>query len=670
MAKTQDGRDGSEEGCTAKGKDICGNIAFPKHWTVFTPLERSAPLLPSETLGIIPETITVDGKTLKAQRVLSTRNQFDFRNLFGSRNDPEAFSPEYFEKTAYVFVPLKTKSETEVTLGLGGDYCIQAWVNGDPILGDTEVEDLHAPASIGDFKTTVKLKAGVNVLAVRFIAGKGSAVLALGGPRELRAGGFRSILTDPFLTDPRWSRSNLRAKPGTKPAVDIGSRRELFIDDFLVDRMTGSAERRLHHPIPREVALQFGDKGKPWDGICCGYNSIVQDGGLIRMYYKGTMPGGSGADEAEDQVCCIAESTDGIHFTRPELGLHEFNGSKRNNIVWHGTSGHNFTPFIDSNPDAPEDQRFKAIAYYPGAGGLGAFGSPDGIHWRLLVDRRVITVKVGYGFDSQNLAFWDPLRNLYVCYSRNNNGGLRRIATCTSKDFINWTESVLVQYTDERQEHMYINTILPYFRAPHVYIGMPARFIPCRTKVLEHPEVGVSDAILISSRDGLLFERWEEGFLRPVPELEVWTDRNNYPAWGMLQTSPEEIGLYWTEHTRHPGNRLRRGTIRTDGFVSVHAGGRDVGEMLTRPLIFTGGQLEVNYATSAAGTVLFELCDERGKPFKGFSLTDSEVLFGNEIEHRVQWHGAGNLAALAGKPVRLRVRLHDADLYSFRFNMI
>ena len=658
MAKTQDGRNGSAEDCAATVKDICGDIDFPKHWTVFAPLERSAPTLHRETLCSIPETIKVAGKTLKAQRVASTWNQFDFQPFFGERHDPAAF-----EKTAYVFVPLKAKMETEVTLGLGGDYWLQAWVNGEPILGDTEVEDQQCPPSIGDIKVKVSLKAGANVLAVRFIAGKASSVLALGGPRELRAGDFRSILSDLFLNDARWARHELRARPGTKPIADIGSRRELFIDDFLIDGLTGSAERRLHHPIPREVVLACGQNGKPWECNCCGYYAIVQDGDRIRMYYTA-----AATETAENQKTCVLESIDGIRFTRPELGLHEFNGSKRNNIVWHGPSGHNFTPFRDTNPAAPADQRFKAIAYHPKGGGLGAFVSADGIRWKLWVEKPIVTNEGRSGFDSQNLAFWDALRKRYVCFFRDNTGGLRRIATCTSRDFIKWTAPTLVQYKDERLEHMYINTIRPYFRAPHIYIGTPARFVVCRTKVPDHPGgSGISDAVLISSRDGLLFERWEEGFVRPVAEPEVWTERNNYPAWGMLQTSPEEISLYWTEHTRHPGCRLRRGTIRTDGFVSVHAGGRDVGEMLTRPLIFTGGQLEVNYATSAAGALLFELCDERGNPFKGFSLADSEVLFGNEIEHRVRWYGAGNLAALAGKPVRLRVRLHDADLYSFRF---
>jgi hypothetical protein len=170
----------------------------------------------------------------------------------------------------------------------------------------------------------------------------------------------------------------------------------------------------------------------------------------------------------------------------------------------------------------------------------------------------------------------------------------------------------------------------------------------------------------MSSRDGLSFERWEEAFIRAGAEPEVWTDRNNYPAWGMIETAPGELSVYWTEHYRHPTMRLRRGTIRTDGFVSLHAGG-DPGEVLTRPLIFSGDRLVVNYATDAVGWLRFELCEADGTPIEGFSLADSELLFGNEIEHEVSWRGGGDVSALAGRPVRLRVRLENADLYSLRF---
>ena len=266
------------------------------------------------------------------------------------------------------------------------------------------------------------------------------------------------------------------------------------------------------------------------------------------------------------------------------------------------------------------------------------------------------------------LAFWDTERRQYVCYylQEDPRGRLRVIWRQVSDDFLHWTDPQPVTYADDRLEHMYINTIRPYFRAPHLYIGTPARFVPRRRKVAEHPYSGVSDAVLMSSRDGLHFQRWKDAFIRAGAEPEVWTDRNNYPAWGMVQTAPDEISLYWTEHYRHPGMRIRRGTIRTDGFVSLHAGEMP-GEVLTRPLIFSGNRLVVNYATAAVGSVQVELCDEAGTPIKGYALADCEVLFGNEIEHTMVWRRKSDIGHLAGRPVRLRIRLDAADLYSIRF---
>ena len=292
------------------------------------------------------------------------------------------------------------------------------------------------------------------------------------------------------------------------------------------------------------------------------------------------------------------------------------------------------------------------------------FASPDGIHWRELLDRPAIAKGA---FDSQNLAFWDPLRGCYVDFHRMGRNGVRDIMTCTSKDFRTWTEPVFLEYADSRPEHLYTNGILPYSRAPHLYIGLPARFVPGRKKIAERKDPGVSDAVLMSSRDGLHFDRWSGAFIRPSTEPEVWTDRNNYPAWGLIETGPEELSVYWTEHYRHPGMRLRRGVIRKDGFVSLQSGG-GVGEALTRPLRFTGDRLEVNYATDATGWIRFELCAADGTPIDGFSLYDSETLFGNELEHTVTWRGGADLAGLAGKPVRLRLRLANADLYSLRFS--
>lgn len=445
-----------------------------------------------------------------------------------------------------------------------------------------------------------------------------------------------------------------KALPGDKAVYAIGQRRELFVDSFLIDSMSGGIERRLHHPDPREVVLRLD---QPWEGQSSAYFAAVRDGERVLMYYRGSVSSGS-----DGQVCCLAESHDGVNFQRVTTGLFEVNGSRDNNIVWMGVGAHNFTPFLDSNPNALADERFKAVGYSHHGKGLGVFASPDGIHWRELLDHPAIT---NGAFDSQNLAFWDPLRNCYVDFHRRGRNGVRDIMTCTSKDFRTWTEPVFLEYQDKRLEHLYTNGILPYSRAPHLYLGFPARFVPSRTKVAGREYPGISDAVLMSSRDGLNFERWSNAFIRPSTEPEVWTDRNNYPAWGLIETGPEEFSIYWTEHYRHPGMRLRRGVIRKDGFVSLQSTG-EVGEALTRPLTFSGSALEVNYATDATGWIRFELCQTDGSPIERFTLYDSEDLFGNELQHRVKWHG-GSIAGLSEQPIRLRIRMQNADLYSLRF---
>jgi len=444
-----------------------------------------------------------------------------------------------------------------------------------------------------------------------------------------------------------------KAEPGEKTMVEIGSRRELFVDSFLVDSLTGDACRQLNHPTPREVVLTFD---RPWEGAHCGYFSVVRDEKL-RIYYRGWA-------KLDGRDCtCVAGSEDGVHFTRPNVGAFEWEGSKDNNIVWMGEGCHNFTPFLDANPKAPADQRYKALASAGPNASLVPFASADGLHWRRLQEEPVITEGA---FDSQNLAFWDTLRGEYVEYHRGFKDGVRDIMTSRSADFIHWTKPEWLDYGDTPKEHLYTNAVAPYFRAPHLYLGFPCRFVPSRKKVPSHQEDGINDGVLMSSRDGLHFERWIEAFLRPSLDEKTWTDRNNYIAWGPAPTSPEEISLYWTEHYRYPDYYLRRGTIRTDGFASVHAGAQG-GEMLTRPMTFTGKRLLVNHETSAAGSLRFELCDEKGEAYPGFAMADSEILFGNEIEHEVKWEGGSDVNALAGKPVRLRVRLKDGDLYSIRF---
>ncbi|HHM12182.1 MAG TPA: hypothetical protein ENJ16_01415 [Planctomycetaceae bacterium] len=91
------------------------------------------------------------------------------------------------------------------------------------------------------------------------------------------------------------------------------------------------------------------------------------------------------------------------------------------------------------------------------------------------------------------------------------------------------------------------------------------------------------------------------------------------------------------------------------------------GELVTRPVVFEGTELHLNFSTSAAGAIQVELQDAEGKPLPGFELSSCDVIFGDTIDRTVTWKGSNDVGALAGKPVRLRFRLKDADLYAFQF---
>ncbi len=439
--------------------------------------------------------------------------------------------------------------------------------------------------------------------------------------------------------------------------IDIASRWELFVDEFLVAQKSG-VTHKLHEPIKREIVLTTD---QPWEGMTCGYFSVIQDGKKVLMYYRGSS---GGSDHSDAQVTCVAESTDGIHFTRPKLGLIEAGGTKDNNVMWRGVESHNFSPFLDANPKTKPEERYKALGgvKQPGKnwqqgetpGGLYAFASADGIHWKKMKDTPVITKGA---FDSQNLAFWDTTRERYTCFSRIFSNKVRAVQSCTSANFLSWSDGIPHRYAkDVPMEHFYTSATVPCPTAPHLFLSFPKRFITNRKKVPEHEGPGVSDAVFMSSRDGVNWDRpFLEAWVRPGPDLKNWTDRNNMTANGII-TGDTEWSLYISEHYRHADHRIRRLSVRKQGFASMHADAKG-GEFTTHPLKFTGKKLVLNYSTSAAGSIQIDALDDAGKV-----IATMPELYGDDLEASVL-----DVSKLAGQAIRLRVKMKDADLFALRF---
>ncbi len=451
-------------------------------------------------------------------------------------------------------------------------------------------------------------------------------------------------------------------------AVAIGTRLELLLDRHLIESLD-NAKLQLNHPVRKEIALPMDS---PWEGIGSGvYSCVFRDGGKIRMYYRATS--GLLSDEDETQYCCYAESEDGIRWARPDLGIALQDLFPGNNIVMAGHLSHDFSPFLDTNPDCPLNQRYKAIA---GNWNEGLFGfvSADGLHWELIQEEPLIT---DGNFDSHNLAFWDEGKRRYICYSRyfrkQSPGeaeftGVRCIQSSESADFLHWGPQRPNVYDEAAPlEHFYTNATMLCPGAEHVYLSFPMRFMPERNKIKDFPKVGVSDNVILSSRDGLHWDReFLEAWAKPGRNPRNWTERSHIVARGIIDTSPEEFSFYSCEHYEWDETHIRRLTIPRHRFASVGAG-YNGGSFVTKPVVFEGERLVLNYATSAAGSVSLQLEDEVGQPINGFTFADCEVLYGDELDHAVVWGEARTLAKLAGTPVRIRFMLKDADIYAFRF---
>ena len=477
----------------------------------------------------------------------------------------------------------------------------------------------------------------------------------------------------------------------------IGSRRELFVDDFIIDCLGGEAELRLHHPSRREVVIKHDS---PWEGTASGNHTVFQDKDIYRMYYRGldfeVTPGK--LSEVHPAVTCYAESNDGIHWTKPNLGIIEYRSSKQNNIILDGIGTRNFMPMVDENPECSGEARYKALAGIKREGGLFAFKSADAVHWSRMSEEPVIT---NGAFDSGNLAFWDQNIQQYRAYWRTFTAGVtekdnwrpagyRAIRTATSRDFLRWENEADLTYVDSPAEHLYENQIRPYYRAPQILIGFPTRYVErgwspsmralpdlekreLRASSVERYGTALTEGLMMASRDGVRFKRWNEAFLRPgIQRPGSWNYSHQFIC-HVVETksstpgAPNELSLYALGGYWHgDGCQMTRYTLRLDGFVSASAPMKG-GELVTKVLTFSGSKLSVNFSTSAAGNLRVEIQDPERRPLAGYSINEAHETFGDEVERTIHWKNGADVSKLAGKPVRLRFVLNDADLYAFRF---
>ena len=482
---------------------------------------------------------------------------------------------------------------------------------------------------------------------------------------------------------------------------ELKNNREVCWDMFLAD-LTDNVTLDVHKPERKNVVL---DCNAPWEEVSVNYVGIVKVGDTYRMYYRGR---DKNFMKHFKNRLCVSESADGKVFERIILGKHEFEGSTENNI--HHTEDRpidNFSVFLDENPDCPADAKFKALSAYEiwkpnGERELKLlyYKSADGFDFE-----KVGILPVPGVFDSYNVVLWDSACGEYKMYLRDFHdkngdtkaeppkeqdlkGVYRDVRLSRSKDFVTWSHPEIIKFDDGNNFiELYTNQIMKYPRANHMFVGLPARYnnrpepkqnynyLPdwngARIKMnATGSRIGTvfNDTGLIVSRDGLNFNRLNGAYLTPGPQRpDNWFYEDCYVAYNMAFTDSDEapgtpeISIYKPEGYNVTNTRIVRYTLRLDGFYSWHADFSG-GSILTKPVTFEGSTLDINYATSALGHIRIVICDEAGEPIEGY---DSDIIWGDMVSRNVDFEKP--LSELAGKTVRLKIELKDADLYSFKF---
>jgi len=453
--------------------------------------------------------------------------------------------------------------------------------------------------------------------------------------------------------------------------ISVGSEKQLFVDDlFFATRRNVSL---MVHP-PRKTGEHSLERDRPWESATPNWFSVLQDGETCRLWYE--CYDIEGWPTADDTSFCYAQSSDGLRWDKPALGLFRYRGSDATNILFRliGSEGahsrvHGTCVFLD--PTAPPEARYKAVSQgifegFTPPHRVAGMVSPDGLHWTRL-PKPICDIPA----DSQYSAFWDSAVSKYVLYGRVGGRG-RAIGRSESSDFSSFPPLTLVMQTDDQDpadSDLYNPAALRYPYAANVYLAFPSLY-QHRSDTL--------DIRLAVSRDGVHWSFPERAPFIPLGAPDGFDAGSLYLGQGLIRQGDELWQYYGGSGLKHEEGELEnlvrpdggrvysRVVSRLDGFVSADAG-PDGGEFTTPPLSFTGTRLELNVQVRAEGELRVGLLDAAGEPIPGYSVDDCEPITGDHIATTVEWRGDADLSPVAGRPLRLEVHLRDASLYAFQF---
>lgn len=469
--------------------------------------------------------------------------------------------------------------------------------------------------------------------------------------------------------------------------INIGKKKQLFWDSYLIDESLTTASFELMHPIEKEICFSFDHD---WEyKFTTGYKNIVKTDDGYRLYYVVAV----NEDPYYVRVAMI-ESKDGLTWTRPKLNIYDIEDYKDNNIVLQKLIDNAYV-FFDNNPDCPPDEKYKAICSHPSVNKdtgydscLCCYTSSDGLHFK----KSHIMTEIGT-FDTQNTAIWKDGK--YICYIRDFHGyepgkrestGIRDIRVMYSDDFRNWTVPKQIEYEDGEDIPMYTGCISVYNGAKDVLIGFPVIYTERKAwtqnndqfasaaikeeamKIEAREGLAVTDALFMHSRDGKTWHRNMEAFLTPGYEGEHnWVYGDCQFVNGLIDPGKDNPYYYMYEKKNHKSinhpKALVRYEIRKDGFVCIKAGAKEE-TIITKPIVFAGKDLHLNFSSSGAGYIYIDVLNENGEKL---SEGESFEIYGNSINRKIYFADGSDFSKFSGKEVRLRFRMKDARLYSIWF---
>ena len=353
---------------------------------------------------------------------------------------------------------------------------------------------------------------------------------------------------------------------------------------------------------------------------------------------------------------CYAVSTDGIHWEKPNLGIAEFEGDKRNNIVTRrrGVAGI-YKDYRDPDPT----RRYKM--FFSASRGTFVAFSPDGLHWG-----EHIPVP-GHEGGNRPSAFWAPHLGKYVVITRRNSElGRRQVTQTESSDFVNWRRerSILEGPTPQLQTHDMI-----VFPTCGLYIGLVGVMVFPE----EDSDRGVKQhAELAWSPDTVTWHRIQEGnpFIGHSPAERERYGETPYDWGTIFAAAPifgdDEIRIYYGAGDWHffewRNGYLALATLRPDGWAGYEPIAAESTALITTELLdFDGEALGVTADVDEGGSVQVEVVAAENELLASSQPVDDTVTDG-----KVEWGADGAIVGLNGRQVRLKFWLRKAKLYGFQ----